>query len=354
MSIINSLDSPVNSTLSLLEQKPDNRIYALNKAIYKADGFQIQWWLGQIRRSELASNQTLIPCAIMTLSQENCLKVMKQLLASGVNPNTCSAVNQHTSLMYAILKHDTDAVKMLIPHLSKENINLQDGTGKTALMYAITHTPSVVEDLLAHPDIDLGIKDDEGRTAQDYIAFQKDEEIQNKLRECFFLKQNVVEEEKVKEIKEEPLEPVAIIETKEEKEEKPVAAPKKAPAKVVAPKSRIVKKAPPQPVAPVQKPVVPTSRIVKKGSAQPLTVTSPKAIKRNPAKTSTVGEVAKFLLSHGFHVHAVNKHVTRYKNDATGCMLNLIGRPIVELGRIAVAEIAKKINWSVEALSDAL
>lgn len=79
-----------------------------------------------------------------------------------------------TALHYAVDKGLTSIVDALLEHGA--DVNAQDETGQTPLMYAVICShKEVVEKLLSVPSIDLGIKNTDGETAKDIAATGDDD-----------------------------------------------------------------------------------------------------------------------------------------------------------------------------------
>lgn len=78
-----------------------------------------------------------------------------------------------TALHYAVDKGLTSIVDALLEHGA--DVNAQDETGQTPLMYAVICShKEVVEKLLSVPSIDLGIKNTDGETAKDIATGDDD------------------------------------------------------------------------------------------------------------------------------------------------------------------------------------
>ena len=78
-----------------------------------------------------------------------------------------------TALHYAVDKGLTSIVDTLLENGA--DVNAQDETGQTPLMYAVICShKEVVEKLLSVPSIDLGLKNTDGETAKDISAGDDD------------------------------------------------------------------------------------------------------------------------------------------------------------------------------------
>jgi ankyrin repeat protein len=73
-----------------------------------------------------------------------------------------------TAFMIACWKGTPSIVRSFLPF--ELHLGHQDKNGRTALHYAVLNHPDIVRILLSHPDIDITIKNKEGKIAEDYIV----------------------------------------------------------------------------------------------------------------------------------------------------------------------------------------
>jgi ankyrin repeat protein len=98
-------------------------------------------------------------------------KAVETMLKYGYNINTRMFKTGGTMLMNVVTKGDINNVKVILAN--KPDINLQDNTGSTALMFAMATRylntrfidPQIVSDLLDVDELKINIKDDNGFTA---------------------------------------------------------------------------------------------------------------------------------------------------------------------------------------------
>ena len=96
------------------------------------------------------------------------LNFVKVLLAAGVDPNS-TGNNGSTAISNAAFRGNRDLVVLLLaqPHIK---INVPDGSGDTALMYAAGHGSLDIEDLLMKAGANPHLKDSWGQTVTDITA----------------------------------------------------------------------------------------------------------------------------------------------------------------------------------------
>ncbi|CAH8649668.1 unnamed protein product [Schistosoma intercalatum] len=121
------------------------------------------------------------PIMIATLSNitdSSALKTLSRLFSMG-DVNLCTNTSARQSpLMLAALHGGVDICSLLIAHGA--NINAQDTSGNTALMYAIEHGHiDVVKCLLGCRDLDLTLVDNNDKNALDVAKSKNDLEILN-------------------------------------------------------------------------------------------------------------------------------------------------------------------------------
>ncbi|VDP32575.1 unnamed protein product [Schistosoma curassoni] len=121
------------------------------------------------------------PIMIATLSNitdSSALKTLSRLFSMG-DVNLCTNTSARQSpLMLAALHGGVDICSLLIAHGA--NINAQDASGNTALMYAIEHGHiDVVKCLLGCRDLDLTLVDNNDKNALDVAKSKNDLEILN-------------------------------------------------------------------------------------------------------------------------------------------------------------------------------
>jgi hypothetical protein len=101
------------------------------------------------------------------------LNFVKVLLSAGVNPNSTTDVNPgmtnnngSTALSDAAYLGNRDLVVLLLaqPHIK---VDVPDGGGWTALMYAADHGSQAIEDMLVKAGADARLKNSWGQTATD-------------------------------------------------------------------------------------------------------------------------------------------------------------------------------------------
>jgi hypothetical protein len=93
------------------------------------------------------------------------LNLVKELLAAGVDPNA-TGNNGSTAISNAAFRGNRDLVVLLLaqPHIK---VNVPDGGGDTALMYAADHDSQDIVDLLMKAGANPRLKDSWGQTATD-------------------------------------------------------------------------------------------------------------------------------------------------------------------------------------------
>ncbi|KAK4475157.1 hypothetical protein MN116_002241 [Schistosoma mekongi] len=127
------------------------------------------------------------PIMIATLSNVNdssALKTLSRLFTMGdVNLSTNTPARQ-SPLMLAALHGALDICSLLIAHGA--NINAQDASGNTALMYAIEQGHvSVIKCILGYGDLDLTLVDNNGKNALAVAKSKGDSEILNLIQSAY-------------------------------------------------------------------------------------------------------------------------------------------------------------------------
>lgn len=127
------------------------------------------------------------PIMIATLSNitdSSALKTLSRLFSMG-DVNLCTNTSARQSpLMLAALHGGVDICSLLIAHGA--NINAQDASGNTALMYAIEHGHvGVVKCLLGCRDLDLTLVDNNGKNALNVAKSKNDLEILNLIQSAY-------------------------------------------------------------------------------------------------------------------------------------------------------------------------
>jgi ankyrin repeat protein len=106
-------------------------------------------------------------------AREDRLADLKRLITQGGDVNSQSDAGD-TALIYASRNCSTKVVEYLLSLKNADgsprtNVNVRDKLGRTALMYAAYDSCApVVRDLLEVPDVELGIRDRDGRTLREY------------------------------------------------------------------------------------------------------------------------------------------------------------------------------------------
>ncbi|TNN20137.1 KN motif and ankyrin repeat domain-containing protein, partial [Schistosoma japonicum] len=127
------------------------------------------------------------PIMIATLSNVNdssALKTLSRLFTMGdVNLSTNTPARQ-SPLMLAALHGALDICSLLIAHGA--NINAQDASGNTALMYAIEQGHvNVIKCILGYGDLDLTLVDNNGKNALAVAKSKGDSEVLNLIQSAY-------------------------------------------------------------------------------------------------------------------------------------------------------------------------
>jgi ankyrin repeat protein len=83
------------------------------------------------------------------------------------NPNDSNGKSGRTYLMEAISQGKIETIRLLLQHPNID-LNVQDNKGRTALIYSLDKSLEITKLLLTHPSIDPNIKDNANKTALIY------------------------------------------------------------------------------------------------------------------------------------------------------------------------------------------
>lgn len=141
--------------------------------------FSIIKYLIENNKIDLNISDNYINTALHIFSQKNNIDAVKLLINNKVN---IELENNHgyTPLMTAVIYGNLNIIKLLVE--SNANINAKDIDGKTVLMHSIinrnAHNNKLIFLYLSSIiDIKLNLKDNEGKTALDYLYFEGPESL---------------------------------------------------------------------------------------------------------------------------------------------------------------------------------
>ncbi len=107
------------------------------------------------------------------------LETLKRLIAEGGNPDSLDQAGR--SLLSAAACRGLDNIIAFLIE-SKVNVNFQDSSGKTALMFAVGSSPIATVRLLIGAGADVNLRDNEGRSAYAIASDKKNIKILNLLK----------------------------------------------------------------------------------------------------------------------------------------------------------------------------
>ena len=98
-------------------------------------------------------------------SENSFVETLKAILESGKPLDFASHRSMTTPLIQAVLSGNVDIFRLLVNH---PQIDVNEVDGYTPLMIAVQDgMPHMVRELLATPEIDLYVRDEDGKTAMD-------------------------------------------------------------------------------------------------------------------------------------------------------------------------------------------